>query len=60
MTIIKLSPGEKVLEQLSYYFFFFKQNKFYMGKFYSSKKKTSGMGPAKSALTISEIKDEPG
>lgn len=22
MTIIKLSPGEKVLEQLSYYFFF--------------------------------------
>ena len=60
MTIIKLSPGEKVLEQLSYYFFF-KQNKFfYMGKFYSSKKKTSGMGPAKSALTISEIKDEPG
>ena len=31
-----------------------------MGKFYSSKKKTSGMGSAKSALTISEIKDEPG
>lgn len=31
-----------------------------MGKSYSSKKKTSGMGPAKSALTISEIQDEPG
>ena len=31
-----------------------------MEKIYSSKKKTSGMGSAKSALTTSEIKDEPG
>ena len=52
MTIIKLSLDKKVLEQLSYYFF--KQNTFfYMGKFYSSKKKASGMGPGKSSLTIS-------
>ena len=52
MTIIKLSLDKKVLEQLSYYFF--KQNTFfYVGKFYSSKKKASGMGPGKSSLTIS-------
>lgn len=52
-----MSPDKKVLEQLPYTW---EQKKFfYLGKFYSSKTKTCGLGPAKSTLTISEIKDEP-
>jgi len=58
LTVIKLFPGKKVLEQLPYTY---QQKKFfYLGKFYSSKRKTYGIGPAKSTLTISDIKDEPG
>lgn len=61
-TIINLSPGKKGLQHLLY---IIKQNKFfYLGKFYSSKKKKkkllTEMGPAKSTLTNSEIKGEPG
>lgn len=58
ITLIKLCLGKKVLEQLPYTY---EQKKFfYLGKFYSSKRKIYGMGPAKSTLTISEIKDKPG
>lgn len=60
-TIINLFPGKKGLQHLLY---IIKQNKFfYLGKFYSSKKKKkllTEMGPAKSTLTNSEIKGEPG
>lgn len=39
MTIIKLSPGEKVLEQLSYYFFFNKINSSIWESFILQKRK---------------------
>lgn len=57
--IINLSPGKKVLQQLLY---FIKINSSIWESFILQKKKKllTEMGPAKSTLTNSEIKGEPG